>query len=363
MPELVDIFTLPVYGLASAEKERVLTSHIHSLTVHHASGCPAYRSVLHGMFPPGAEGYAPRVDQMPFLHVRLFKEHLLRSVPDEQIIKTITSSGTTGAAVSRISLDDVTSRSQIKALVYIMQEFLGRNRLPMLIIDHPSVIKDRRSFSARGAGILGLSNFGRDHTYALHDDMSLNFESIDSFLKRYSGQPILIFGFTFMIWQYFILPLEHAGCHYDFGQAVLFHSGGWKKLQDQAVSNQEFKSRLCGVAGIRRCHNFYGMAEQVGSVFMECEHGHLHTPVFADVIVRDPVTFLPLGFQNSGLIQVLSALPRSYPGHSILTEDIGVLLGEDDCPCGRMGRYFSVSGRLPKAESRGCSDTHQREIA
>jgi hypothetical protein len=36
-----------------------------------------------------------------------------------------------------------------------------------------------------------------------------------------------------------------------------------------------------------------------------------------------------------------------------------VLLGEDDCPCGRHGRYFQVSGRQQGAEVRGCSDTFQ----
>jgi len=34
-----------------------------------------------------------------------------------------------------------------------------------------------------------------------------------------------------------------------------------------------------------------------------------------------------------------------------------VVHGEDDCPCGRKGRYFSVLGRLPQVEMRGCSDT------
>ena len=51
-------------------------------------------------------------------------------------------------------------------------------------------------------------------------------------------------------------------------------------------------------------------------------------------------------------------LPESYPGHSLLTEDEGVILGEDDCPCGRRGKYFKILGRLPQAEIRGCSDTY-----
>ena len=90
---------------------------------------------------------------------------------------------------------------------------------------------------------------------------------------------------------------------------------------------------------------------------MECEYGHLHSPVFADIISRDPITLEPMPFGRTGVLEVLSALPLSYPGHALLTEDMGAIHGEDDCPCGRLGKYFSVFGRLPKAEIRGCSDT------
>ena len=61
-----------------------------------------------------------------------------------------------------------------------------------------------------------------------------------------------------------------------------------------------------------------------------------------------------------GLIQLVSVLPESYPGHSILTEDTGFIIGEDDCPCGRLGKTFKVCGRIKNAEIRGCSDTYAR---
>ena len=118
-----------------------------------------------------------------------------------------------------------------------------------------------------------------------------------------------------------------------------------------------FKHVLNSVTSIDKVHNFYGMAEQVGSVFVECSEGHLHAPSYADILVRDPYTLEPVPFGKAGLIQVLSCIPTSYPGHSILTEDMGIIHGEDDCPCGWSGKYFSVQGRLPKAEVRGCSDT------
>ena len=57
-------------------------------------------------------------------------------------------------------------------------------------------------------------------------------------------------------------------------------------------------------------------------------------------------------------MEVVSVLPESYPGHVLLTEDEGVLLGEDDCPCGLKGKYFKILGRIKNAEIRGCSDTY-----
>jgi hypothetical protein len=144
----------------------------------------------------------------------------------------------------------------------------------------------------------------------------------------------------------------------DLSQGILVHSGGWKKLQEQAVDNATFKEGLRAATGLRRVHSFYGMVEQVGSVFLEGEDGFLYPPRFADVIIRDPVTWEEAPVGSPGVIEVLSLLPRSYPGHALLTEDRGIVHGVDDSACGRHGKRFSVIGRIPKAELRGCSDTH-----
>ena len=111
----------------------------------------------------------------------------------------------------------------------------------------------------------------------------------------------------------------------------------------------------------KRIHNFYGMVEQVGSIFMECEEGYLHAPNFSDLLIRDFKNWECLPINQTGVIQTLSILPHSYPGHSLLTEDIGLIHGIDDCSCGRKGSYFTIDGRIPRAELRGCSDTHAEE--
>lgn len=343
------------FGLRAHEKAAILLSTLNELTDWHTTKCLPYANMRQRMF---TNGLASVREELPFLPVRLFKTLKLASVPDSEIVKTLTSSGTTGQAVSRIFLDRETSVRQTRVLTAIMASFLGKKRLPMVIIDSPELLKDRSRFNARAAGILGFSVFGRNHHYCLNEKLQLDVDGLDAFLEGHRETPILAFGFTFVVWQGLYQSALQAGRRLDFGpRSTLIHGGGWKRLLDQQVDNATFKSRMREQLGIERVFNYYGMVEQVGSIFMECEHGHLHAPVYADVIIRDPITLEPLSVGQVGVIQVLSALPISYPGHSLLTEDMGVLHGEDDCPCGRLGRHFSVTGRMPQVEMRGCSDT------
>ena len=198
--------------------------------------------------------------------------------------------------------------------------------------------------------------------FALNDDMTLNVGAVKEFLEKYGQDPFLIFGFTFMVWKYFCLELERQGLEFDCSKAILVHGGGWKKLIQEAVSKQEFKERLQKVCGIHRVMDYYGMAEQTGSIFMECEHGHLHCSDYSAILFRRPMDFSVCDPGEKGLIQVMSLIPKSYPGHNLLTEDEGRLLGVDDCPCGRAGAYFEVLGRAKNAELRGCSDTYAAGI-
>lgn len=354
MDNIFDIFP---YSLSKKEREKLLNGEISKLTIHHYENCKEYKRILDTISfnPYGEFSYL----EVPFLPVRLFKEFNLKSISKEEVFKITTSSGTTGQAVSKIYLDRETAALQQKVLVKIVESFTGEARCPMLIIDCPSVIKDRKMFSARGAGIIGFSIFGSDKTYALSDNMELNVEAIENFLERHGGERILLFGFTFMVWQYFYREMKKEKRNWDFSNAVLIHGGGWKKLISESVSKEEFKESLQGVCGIREIHDYYGMVEQTGTIYMECECGNLHSSIFSDVITRRARDFTCCEFGEPGVIQVVSILPKSYPGHSLLTEDEGVLLGEDNCPCGRKGKYFKINGRIKGAEIRGCSDTYE----
>ncbi|GFI07878.1 hypothetical protein IMSAGC007_00322 [Lachnospiraceae bacterium] len=358
-----EMLELEPYSLEKEKKQELLSRRLISLSRQHYKTCDAYKRIVDafGIDLKQITSY----DELPFLPVRLFKELELRSVPKEEIVKTMTSSGTSGQRVSRIYVDRKTAGYQQKTLVKLVSSFTGSARMPMLIIDCPSVVKNRAMFSARGAGILGFSIFGRDKLYALNDEMELDAEGVGAFLEKHKGEQIFLFGFTFMVWQHFykeLLRLKRQGTVWDLSRGILIHGGGWKKLEGEAVSREEFHAGLQKACGLHQIYDYYGMVEQTGCIYMQCEYGHLHASIFSDVIVRRPEDFSVCGIGEKGILQVVSAIPESYPGHSLLTEDEGMLLGEDDCPCKRKGKYFSVIGRLKNAEIRGCSDTYGAEF-
>ena len=335
-----------VFALPQDVKKRMMDEKLHELSEYHRRNCPPYERLCRGLG-----------EDMPFLPAGVFKEMELKSVSDEEVVKVITSSGTSGQKTSRICLDGETASLQQQALCRITGDFLGSRRRPMLIIDSPDVLRDRRGFSARGAGILGFAMLASSRCYALDRDMKPDLEQIEGFLKEHEKEDLLIFGFTYIVWKHFCMELKRQGKYVDLSRGYLIHGGGWKAMSRQAVSKEVFARELKQVCGIRHISDYYGMAEQTGSIFMECEYGHLHASCYSDVWTLRPEDFSRCGPGEPGILALSALLPKSYPGHRILTEDEGCILGWDNCPCGRKGGYFNVKGRLPGAEIRGCSDT------
>lgn len=356
--DINEILEIAPYSLSKEQKYTLLNERLHELTRKHYKHCEQYRKMMDAM---GLDmNNLPDYKRLPFLPVRLFKEFELRSVPKQEVVKTMTSSGTTGQQVSRIFLDRETSSSQQKCLTKIVSHFIGTKRVPMLILDSSAVVKNRNMFSARGAGILGFSMFGSKRQYAFDENMELDIEGMKQFLNEHKEETIFMFGFTFMVWQHFYKKLIETGYKPDLSKGILIHGGGWKKLVNERVSPEEYKKCLNDACGIlpENVHDYYGMVEQTGCIYMECKCGHLHASAFSDVLIRRPYDFSLADVGEKGLIEVVSVLPSSYPGHVLLTEDEGMIMGEDDCPCGMSGKYFKIEGRIKHAEIRGCSDTY-----
>lgn len=343
------------YQIPQAQKEVWFCDIFSKLCQRHAKHCVSYRNMTDAQ---NMQEHFVKLSDVPMVPVQLFKERELLSIPKEEVFKEVHSSGTTGSMPSKIFLDEETATCQQLTLYRILQDRLGKKRIPMLIIDSPEVLKNREMFSARGAGILGFSVCSSKRFYALDEKMNPKWDMIEQFEREYGDGPVFLFGFTYMVWSCFYqrLKAENRKLHLD--QGVLFHGGGWKKMQDQAVSKEKFRKCLQETTGVKNVCDYYGMAEQTGCIYVECECGHLHASLYSDVIFRRS-DLSECGIGEEGMIQVLSPMAESYPGHSILTQDLGILRGVDDCPCGRKGKYFDITGRIRHSSVRGCSDTYE----
>jgi hypothetical protein len=140
--------------------------------------------------------------------------------------------------------------------------------------------------------------------------------------------------------------------------ARILHIGGWKKLESQKVSRKQFLDDIFLTLGVKSSHvyDFYGFTEQMGLVYGNRADWPKTVPLYAEIIIRDPLTLEPAEEGRNGFIQMLTPLPQSYPGVSVLTEDIGRIVGRGQDSDGRWGTKFELTGRAQRAEIRGCGD-------
>jgi len=223
-----------------------------------------------------------------------------------------------------------------------------------MLIAGKNPLYNRLSFDAKTAAILGFSLFGTNQHYLINKENQLDIKTFNSFLNKYKKKPFLIFGFTSDVYSIFLDQFEKRK-KIDLSNAILIHGGGWKKLQSKNISNEIFKNRLEENYNIKKIINYYGLIEQVGSIFFECPNCNVFIcSDYSDIIIRDKN--FNVKNKGSGIVQLLSLLPTSYPGHNILTEDLGEIVGNDHCKCGIKGKTFKIHGRILNSEVRGCSN-------
>ena len=306
-----------------------------------------------------------KIEDIPFIPVQMFKHFDLSLQSGQETMRVIRSSGTSSGSKSIVPITKRTAANQIKGLKSILESFLGQKRRVMIVIDHARMNDPEREITARGAGIRGFSIFAKEIHYVLKEaengELVLDMPVVRKLQKEYEEMDVYFFGFTYIIWKAFCRQMIDKGIKFRFKDADVFHGGGWKKMGAESVTREEFSTTMADILGTKpdRVHDFYGMAEQTGIIFVDCEYGNKHVPNFSQIIIRDIRTLQPCKPGEKGLIEVVGVLSDSYYSYAILTEDIGHVKGSNDCPCGRKGTYFVFDSRVEKAEIRGCGDTYR----
>ena len=166
----------------------------------------------------------------------------------------------------------------------------------------------------------------------------------------------MIFGFTSDLYEVFFEKIQNENLNIDLKNGILLHGGGWKKMEKIKINNNKLKKILFKKLKLKEIYNYYGLVEQTGSIFIECKYCHCFvTSNFSEILIRD-INFNVLKSGKKGFVQLFSLLPRSYPGHSIITEDIGEIIDNKLCRCSLKGTRFIIHGRAEHSEIRGCSD-------
>ena len=201
------------FSLNKNQKKKFLNKKLKLLIPFHKNNCKYYRH-----FVDAQQFRLKKIKTMkdiPFLPINLFKEYELKSIKKKEVFKILNSSGTSGQKVSRIFLDKETSLMQTKTLTKIMENYIGKTRLPMIIMDNKNVLKNKEAFYAKGAGILGFSKFRTETIYLFNENLIIDYELLQEFLYKNKHKRLLLIGFTYMIWEYFIYHLKNRNFKFD----------------------------------------------------------------------------------------------------------------------------------------------------
>jgi phenylacetate-coenzyme A ligase PaaK-like adenylate-forming protein len=342
-----DPFSLPI-----RKKNPWFFTNLKKLSLYHYKYSKNYKLISDNIFNSITK--VKEISDLPFVHSSIFKNFNLISKNTSDKISTFSSSGTTSSKQSKINLDPKTSLLQSKALSKIFSEIINRDK-DIFFVENKNFLNSKESMSAKGAAIKGFSQLCNNKYFLLDNNNKIKISILKDYLKKNQNKEFVIFGFTSSIWLNLIKEAKRKKIKLKKNQGILVHGGGWKKMHNERIDNDKFKNAVKSLLGLKQVYNYYGMIEQTGSVFLECEKGYFHCSIFSDIFIRNFKLELSK-IKEAGLIQTLSLLPLSYPGHNILTEDMGIIHGIDDCACGKKGKYFTVLNRVPNAELRGCSD-------
>lgn len=356
-----ELLALSAYD-GSKESEKAFIDALQEELIFHYEHNGMYRQFCERKnFDPHTE--IKSLADIPPVAVSVFKDlgFKLGSVPKEELSLTLQSSATSGVP-STVVLDKVTSKRQAKAMVKVISAFIGNERKPFLIMDIDPRSADRRLLGARFAAVTGYLKFASKTGYFLKAKNGVSYfdvEGIQAFVNELpQDQPVVVFGFTYILYQNVLKTIQQTGIKIQLPKgSKIIHIGGWKKLESEKVEKSIFNQQLADVFGINPTDviDIYGFTEQMGINYPDCECGCKHASTYVKVIARDPVTREVLPAGKEGMMEFITPVPHSYPGNVVLTDDMGIIEPEP-CPYGRAGQRFRITGRMKKAEVRGCGD-------
>lgn len=301
--------------------------------------------------------------QIPPVHANFFKYHQTTSVPAEDIVTNLTSSGTTGQKSqmffdaftmnsARRMVDDcmaargVISDTPANYLVNAYEPYpgfkVGTSNTNQYLMRYAQPQASFWTLRAIGDGKHEFDVFGA-------------IQALQSYAQ--SDVPARIIGFPAFL-HFIIERMQHmqmAPLQLPANSWVMF-GGGWKGHADKAISREELANNIQHWLGIPASH----IVETFGAVehcipYVGCTQQHLHVPVWSQVVIREVKTLAPVGYDTPGFLSFISPYITSVPAHSVVMGDMAVLHPPGSCTCGNHSAWFEVLGRAGTSSNKSCA--------
>ena len=302
------------------------------------------------------------VEKIPWIFVQNFKERELMSSPPDEIVLTLTSSGTKGQK-TRLFLDS-TSLNRLRVAAYQVYEALGilRHTQDCNYLLFTYDIEQTPNLGTAWTDVLITEMVpAREIVFLIRKnekdfefDLELALDSYTQFAR--SGKPVRMLGFPAFMYRLAVEIKRRGLPSIEMPQeSWVLTGGGWKNHQGETIGKLDFARFIYQTMGIpvANTRDLFGMAEH-GVGYVDCEKGQLHVPVYAHAITRDVFSLERNPYGVPGLLQLFSPLQRGYPSISLLTTDEAIVY-DGKCECGRFGRRIEYVKRVGLTQHQGCA--------
>lgn len=335
-------------------------------SVWHWEHSPVFRqlSLKHG-FSPERLNRIEDVSEVPHVFVNAFKQYEILSVPREEVVLTLTSSGTTGQR-SQIMFDQPSLDRGLRMVDRVF-EAMGLKR-PEQIVNYILFAYDPEEARQVGTSytddnLTNLTQKGKVYHALRWNPQIRDFEfrpaECYAKLREYAeeGRPVRLLGFPAFLHRLVQYHQQSGAPPLDLGhESFVLTGGGWKTSEHAAIDKETFIADVSRTLGIPpgNLRDGYGLVEH-GIAYIECEHHRFHVPAFARAFTRDVGTLERLSDGEVGFLQLVTPYMRSMPTISLLTSDLATV--GRNCPCGRQSGTILLQGRAGIRKNKGCAIT------
>ena len=290
-----------------------------------AEQCAPYREYIERM---GIDPHAvQRIEQIPFLPIRLFKTHEVYCGEEAPEV-VFTSSATTGMTPSRHPMASLTLYE--RAFTEAFRRFYGEPNGWSLYGLLPNYLQRKGSSLVYMADRLieacGSGGFYLDEYERLIADLEAD------------PKPKILLGVSYALWD---LAERYAP---KLQNTIVMETGGMKGHREE-LPKEAFHKILCEAFGVERIHSEYGMAELTSQAYSKGEN-RFYCPAWMRVAVRDVNDPLDVRFEaGRGGLNIID-LANYYSCSFLQTEDVARCYADGS---------FEVEGRIDHSEIRGCN--------